>query len=517
MSKVLPERKCRTCLVSMPANEHYFHSRGRGRLSLDCKYCRSKKRKGEKIDPPGAAPSKRIPKAKRYIVTYAQNATPVFEPFLQSLKNYAVKINARVVVIAGRYQNPTSVYSERMANDDWWDPSLDPYIYLGEHEINSGLAVFGDTSIQPTAVRPLSGFETHVRNRSGIFGHPKQELVVIPTASREWPRILMSTGAVTVPNYTQSKAGKKGERSHTIGAAIIEVDGGEFWLRHVTSDEQGCFQDLDSYCSPVGVEPGPPIEALVCGDIHFDSINRAVDEATFSGDGSIVNTMRPRHIVYHDILSMSARPKYDGKKLTTRYKAHVTGKESVRNEVLRVLDGLLCRTPEWSTGHVVQSNHDKHLMHWLETADVKCDPENAVFYHETWLELLRGFNPASKDNWPLPLEVWAKKMLGDEQPLHFLHRDERLRIAGHECDFHGDGGPNGTRGTIGQFAKFGAKTVIGHSHTPGIRDGCMQVGVTGALDQHYNDRPSTWMHAHGILYNSGARTLVFFVGKKWRL
>ena len=41
-------------------------------------------------------------KTKRYIITWAQNNTPVHEIFLRNMEAYASKIEAEIIVIAGR-------------------------------------------------------------------------------------------------------------------------------------------------------------------------------------------------------------------------------------------------------------------------------------------------------------------------------------------------------------------------------------------------------------------------------
>jgi predicted DNA-binding protein YlxM (UPF0122 family) len=50
-------------------------------------------------------------KTKRFIITWAQNNTPVHTDFLNNIKAYAEFINADLHVIAGRYKNPTSIWS----------------------------------------------------------------------------------------------------------------------------------------------------------------------------------------------------------------------------------------------------------------------------------------------------------------------------------------------------------------------------------------------------------------------
>ena len=83
----------------------------------------------------------------------------------------------------------------------------------------------------------------------------------------------------------------------------------------------------------------------------------------------------------------------------------------------------------------------------------------------------------------------------------FLKRDDSLVFDGLEIElaFHGDQGNHGARGSINSFAKIGPKSVIGHSHSPGIMEGVYQVGVTARLDLEYATGPSGWMHTHCII------------------
>ena len=65
------------------------------------------------------AKKKKISKnKKRFIITWAQNNTPVHEVFLRNIEAYSKEIDAEVIIIAGRYKNPTSVFTDK--NIDTW-------------------------------------------------------------------------------------------------------------------------------------------------------------------------------------------------------------------------------------------------------------------------------------------------------------------------------------------------------------------------------------------------------------
>jgi hypothetical protein len=90
-----------------------------------------------------------------------------------------------------------------------------------------------------------------------------------------------------------------------------------------------------------------------------------------------------------------------------------------------------------------------------------------------------------------------------------------MTIEGIEIGYHGDRGPNGARGSRNAFSKIGVKTVIGHSHSPGIRDGAYQTGTSSRLKLEYNSGPS-WLHTHCVIYPNGKRSLINIIDGKWR-
>jgi transposase len=58
-------------------------------------------------------------KKKRFIITWAQNDTPVHEAFVSNIEAYANFIEADIHIIAGRYKNPTSVFTKEQDPNDF--------------------------------------------------------------------------------------------------------------------------------------------------------------------------------------------------------------------------------------------------------------------------------------------------------------------------------------------------------------------------------------------------------------
>jgi hypothetical protein len=144
---------------------------------------------------------------KRFIISWAQNDTPVHEEFFKNMKAYAKYVDADIHVIAGRYKNPTSVFTDK--NHDTWVKELRPYLDAARHNIHKYVSIMSDIKIQPTASNPMSGMEGISGINSCIFGSPRVHMQVIPALEGYKPKVMWTTGAVTVENYTDSKSGKK--------------------------------------------------------------------------------------------------------------------------------------------------------------------------------------------------------------------------------------------------------------------------------------------------------------------
>lgn len=453
---------------------------------------------------------------KRYIITAAQNGTPIHEPFFASLLAAAKHLDAELLVIPIRYKNPTSRWTLSQANAETWADRVAPYLYNGRRKLNANLVLLGDIKTVPTASSPLTGFDAISGGESAILGHTKVQLKVIPTPSNKLPKILTTTGAVTVANYTDSKAGKIGEFHHTLGAVIVELEDKVFHMRHVSADPKtGEFTDLVTRYTPSGTSRAPRPLALVMGDTHVDFIDPKVERATFGATG-IIDTLNPQTLVWHDLLDGYSCNPHHGKDPFNRIAKRKAGRDDVGAEVRRAVKFVEKRTTGDRQSVVVASNHDDFLRRWIVDTDWRADATNAEFYLTTALQMVKGtFLNDSGTTAPDPFAYYIKR--AGHPHIRVLAVDEAFQLGGVDLGQHGELGPNGARGSIKNLRRIGARSIFGHSHVPGIDEGAMQVGTSTRLRLEYNLGPSSWLNAHAILHADGKRQLVFIIDGQWRM
>lgn len=513
--------KCPKCGVPMWGRG----KAGSGRQRWGCK------EHGRTTDPSRVKPTVRIAKqeekieftsktnSKTLVITWAQNATPAHKGFTVALRAYCKANNADLLVIPGRYQNATSRWTASQENEQWWDKELTPYLHNQRTSLNKNLMLLADINAQPTATTPLSGFESITHGESGILGHPKLQMTVIPTPHQRFPKILTTTGACTVENYSNSKAGKKGEFHHVIGAVVIDLDhGGRFHLRHINARRDGAFCDLDMAYYPDGsVKKAGPYQGLVFGDAHPAFADPKVVDATF-GPSGLVSRLNPRTLVVHDLLdSYAVNPHHIGNPFIAHAKRKA-GNDDIRREVEATLTWL----KEKAAGRpvvIVPSNHDDMLSRWIKRADWKEEGVNKEFYLETALMMLRGTKMTKTGTMtPDPFAYWVEqaKIRDLRFDVRALNRNESFMIGDIECGLHGHEGPNGARGSLKNLSKLGVKVISGHSHTPGIEAGHYKAGTMTFLNLEYTGPVSSWLNAHVAITPMNKRVIFICVdGEFW--
>lgn len=438
-----------------------------------------------------------------YLITWAQNNTPIHNKMLKNMKAYADFLDAEILVVAGRYRNPTSLKASKSVktleekNYIKWDDSIKPYLTANRHNIHKYVQILADVKVQPTAENPLTGFEGFSGLESSILGHPKQSLKSLPILDGYPHKVLMSTGAITRENYTDTKAGKKGEFNHIYGFLVVEIRDEEvFHIRNVNVDDSGEFNDLYFNVCCGKVTQNKSIEGIRFGDIHSGFHNPVIINRTFE----MLDVLNPKHVVLDDVFDGKSISHHHERDPFKKYSKHMSSDSNLELEIYNLME-LLDIFSRFEKVVIVRSNHDTHVDRYLRERDWKRDVENALTYMELSTIILKGLAPKGI----IPY------LINERFPEFIcLSENDSFPIMGIENALHGDKGASGSRGSITQFKKLNVKTNTNHTHTPEIQGGAYVGGTTTFLRLDYNSGLSPWMNAHIITDSLGKRQMIMF-------
>lgn len=466
----------------------------------------------------------------RFIITSAQNNTDVHSNFLESLKQYAEYLDAKLLISKYTYNKNAFQNGEGEKGLHYAD-QLTPYFQTENCFLNNdSFAFLAAVNTLPTAVYPLSGYAEVFGNYSGAIGHAQITAESIPAMKSQVVRRMYSTGTVTMRNYIQQKAGQKAEPLHCYGALLVEFDAdGTYFVRQLqTMDSSGMFYDLDVQVTPQGVEAVQGhVAALQYGDIHAEKLDMQcaavswgqVDKLDGSKvvEGSLLDYLRPRYQLVHDVHDFTSRNHHNRASGHFLAKQHYSeGKGSVLNDLKETGAVLVAMERDYSQVVVVESNHDLALGRWLDDSKYQPaqDPINAELYHDLNSAIYRAIR-AGDDTFNL-LSYALNEYANLPTAATFLVTDESFPIAGVEMGMHGHNGINGSRGAPKQFKKLGVKSNTGHTHSASIFGPVYTAGVSGSLDMGYNIGASSWSQTHIVTYENGQRTLVDIKSAKFR-
>lgn len=437
---------------------------------------------------------------KRFIISWCQSETQINQNLLENIEAYAKFIDASIHIIAGRYKNPTSlsssdfIKSQEKDKKSSWHKNVIQYLDANRHKIHDNLCILSDIKTQPTAITPLSGFNSITGIESCIIGHPRMHLKSLPVLDGYPSKIILTTGSISVENYTDTKSGKKGEFHHTFGFVVVELDGDVFHVRQITSDSFGSFYDLKYFVEDGQVEIHQGAEAIVFGDLHITETNKDALKVSMS----MAEEMNCKHnIILHDVFNGTSINHHESKQPFLILKREDDGSDDLFSELNQVAqffeDYKDCQFK------VVKSNHDVFLDRWLNENDWRKNKNKRIY-----LELAsRLMNDTDQKG---VLSMFFK--MNEIKNAYCLGENESLRISDWECGIHGHVGNNGSRGGIIQFKNMNTKNITGHSHSPAREDGSVVVGTLTHKRVGYNNGLSSWAWANSIIFPNQKSELI---------
>jgi hypothetical protein len=451
--------------------------------------------------------NKIVRKYKRFVISTAISGQKVHSEFLESIENYCSRNNAKLLLI------PCHDPAHNLDNEIEWhmDDTLVDFDWVFEKlDLNSNVHI-SEIRVTAKQINPTTGLGRFVQELgSAIFGSSKQSLEFVPVSKIKYPHALMSTGAISLPNYKTSKGNSLrtayiAHHDHKIGALIVEIQDDKIYhFRQIQADEKGGFCDIGKYYLKNSIKNVR--SKLVIGDYHSGQHDESAERAWLE----LCKEAHVDEVILHDLHNGLATNHHDAHKMVTQAKRAALGLLDAKKE-LGITGSVLNR---WTTAvdkvTVTKSNHDEFLERWLEEARFAKDPYNFQLGCKLADAMVDG-----KD--PLIEGVTLYGNLKHPKRINWLKRDQDYRIFGHENGAHGDVGPGGSKGTKIGLEKSYFSATIAHSHTAGILREVFQVGTTSWFDLDYNRGASSWMHCSCLEYDNGNRQLINSIRGEYRL
>jgi len=442
--------------------------------------------------------------AKRFVITTAVTGCDIDPNFMKSINNYCNIRNAQLLVLLA--SDPAAA-----SNSDFVDPAIPrTSLVVSDVSLNSNIHL-NTIKLSAKHIDPVTSL-TRIGQRDGgfIYASPKQRLKHIAT-DNDHTHAVMTTGAITVPNYTSKKymsdrTAVIATHDHVMGAIIVEIeDDKKYHFRQIQADSDGNFVDLGKKYFPDTVIEYAPA-AFVLGDWHSGSTDPIVKECW----KDVAKTLKPNKVIVHDIADHLSINHHEESSHVLKVQRAEAGQLRLEEETKGVVADIN-ELNKWSDETViVKSNHDEFLNRYLEEANWPKDHANARLACQVYLQFLDG-----KD----PLKSACEIVGGIKRPdkVRWLQRDENFSIARIHLGAHGDKGANGARGSIKGIETAYGQSVTGHTHSPEILRGAWVVGTSTKLRLGYNQGASSWMHTACLVYPNGARQLINVIGGKWRI
>jgi hypothetical protein len=472
-----------------------------------------------------------IRKNKRFVVTTAVCGARVNQDFLKSLKNYCKRRKAKLLVL------PTGKELIRL------DPILKgEAIITNEIFLNSNIKIL-PVLLNPKTLRPTSGMSRHgQRSCSTIYAAPKITKESVATDTDKYPHMILTTGAITNPSYSDAKQVLKkkadyvAENDHDLACLVIEiVDGIFFHEREMQADIDGSIVDLTT-SGPVRYFPNgsaKPEQALNFNVPDWHHGETAED--CYQVWPKLAKISKAKTVSLHDVTSSLGHTHHTiGDKVKS---AQI--EESGFADPVAEIQGFADDMKMWLKSckaefYIVGSNHPEHLNRSVAEGSLD-QPGTYRTYLELALAMLDGNDP---------LQWGLKRYAGfSDKRVTFLSRESRhvLKNTFGEMalHFHGDKGNDGAKnsGQSQGIAISAGCAVINHLHSPkiiagntlgGAGNGGVWVGGTSTCVDGEN-RPgyarggggSSWLKTGTFVYGSKngrfLRQQITLVGGQWCL
>lgn len=453
---------------------------------------------------------KTVKNYKKFMITTAVTGCAVDQGFMASMKNFCKANKAALLVLVASDPAHNRPGSGGYGTID--QELTKECIVVEDTHLNSNFFI-STIKLSAKQINPTTGL-TDIGQREGsfVFASPKQSMLLDSTSNEKLPHVMMTTGAITKPNYVtdlymSERTAYIADVHHVMGAVYVHImDDNEYGYTQVQmKSEDGSFVHFGKRYLPNGKVTNEAPEALICGDWHSGETDPLVRTCT----EEMISFFKPKKIGLHDAFNGKSINHHEENNMIIKAQHFMHGIPSLEQEIVGLRDDLDWFAKQVDEVVVIKSNHDEFLSKdYLRNAKYARDPQNHYFSLDLAKAMMEG-----KD----PLKFATEKVGLKAKNVRWLQRDDDFKVAGIQLGAHGDIGPAGTRGNIKNMRKAYGQSVTGHSHTPGIWHGAWAVGTSSLLRLSYNHGPGSWMQTHCLVYSDGSRQLVNMIKGRWKI
>lgn len=448
---------------------------------------------------------------KKFVITTAVTGCAVHEGFHASLKTYCKANKAALLVLVA--SDPAHNKEHNRGGYGTIDMKLAKECMVVEDTYLNSNFFISTIKLSAKQINPTTGLsDIGQREGSFVFASPKQSMILESTSNEKLPHVMMTTGAITSPNYVTNmymseRTAYIADKHHVMGAVVVSIhdDKSYGYTQIQMLNEEGSFVHWGKRYHPNGKIVNEVPEAIVCGDWHSGETDPLVRACT----EEMLSFFKPKKAVLHDTFNGASINHHEEENMMIKAVKFMQGAPSLEQEVVGLRDDLQWFSKQVQEVVLVKSNHDEFLSgSYLKFAKYAKDPQNHYFSLDLAKAMMEG-----KD----PLKFATEKVGLKVTNIRWLQRDEDFKIAGIQLGAHGDIGASGSRGNLKGMRKAYGYSVTGHSHTPGIWHGAYAVGTSSFLRLSYNRGPGSWMQTHCLVYADGSRQLINMIKGTWRL
>lgn len=439
---------------------------------------------------------------QRFVITTAVTGAEPHEDGLAALENYCKRNKAKLLILP--CSDPAHMKEHK------YDFSL-------SHKLPVSAVVFRDLALNSNIflstiklsakqINPLTGLKRLAERGSCVLASPKQMLEhVAGSNKKDLPRALMTTGAITKPDYRterymSERTAYLADDDHKLGAVIVEIkDSKKFFTRRVEIDAKtGAFCDINKKYHADGRVEKINAELVQQPDWHVLSTCPTFRKAA----KEIVSLVKPDFMTFEDFFDGITINPHERHDIIQRAQKALKGDFSLSSE-LKACSKEINELLTWDAAQIVMKygNHEDFLKRWLASAEYANDPVNhyeGICLAKASLEGHMPFEFAMRQRYPVK----------GQDRIKFLSLKDSFKVNGIENGVHGHIGAGGKRnpGMAGLEAYGPCNT--GHSHSAAILREVVRVGTATHLQLSYNDGASAWTQTLNIQHYDGARQLI---------